>query len=328
MNIPYIRLAIASLTALFLLASCETDLKVDLPEHDRKLVVNAIQQQDSAFIVHLSKSYGFQEEISESKLLIDNAKVELWEGTTLLDELVFRDTFVNPYWNWDPDAPADLRLGHYYSPKNLKAEQGRQYELRISHPELGQAIGRMELPEPVDPVAVEFFPDTITFTDFDGYIYHSSVARIQLAAQQPQGLFYTVRVSAEYTYPLDSSLRDTTPFYLEGSLTTWSQASAEYSSSNWAGNQPDNTLDFSIGGEVNRVFYVNGEEVDWKPSKIFVEMIATDEATYRYLNGIEKQRESDPGNPFYPSEAIIVPSNVDGAYGVFGGIVRRSYVVE
>jgi hypothetical protein len=323
---------VLALAALFLLTSCEKELFIDLPDHENKLVVNGIQRENSPFIIHLSKSYAPQEAITESGLLVDDAKVEIWErGGGLLDELVFRDTMVNPDWAWDPDEPANLRLGHYYSPKGIIAEQGKQYELHVKDDELGSAMGQMSLPEPDEPLSIEFFPDTIRVTDIDGYLYYSTVLRINLPRSVDTNLFYSVRVQGISSFyipePLDTTFIDTVNYYLEGAIESWTSLSVDYSDSNWQGSEKGNTLEFALGGG-QRTFNQDGQEVALRPDEIYIDVIVADKATYRYLNGIEKQRDSDPGNPFYPSEAIVVPSNLDNAYGVFGGITVKQFILE
>lgn len=329
MFIQYIRLAATAFAAMLVLASCETSLEVDLPEHETKLVVNGIQKQGEPFLIHLSRSYGFQEVVSESALLVDDATVEIWENGSLLETLVFMDTMVNPYWNWDPEAEADLRLGHYISPGGLIPEVGKTYELRIKHAELGEATGQMTLLELETPVSSAFYPDTITITDIDGYVYYNSVGRFTLPEGSNTSMYYSMKVRGEFPFPWDTTFKDTSSYFLSGSLLNWSQVSAEYNNSNWANiNQQGRVLDFAFDNNMGTFINNNGEEERLKPSKIFMEVIATDEATYRYLNGILKQQQADPGNPFYPSEAIVIPSNMSNAYGVFGGITAKEFVID
>lgn len=310
------------LLAGIILTSCEKDLVIETPGHSAKLVVNGIQEAGAPFIVHLSRSYGIPNTLTAEELLISDAKVEIWEDGTLLTNLIYRDTLVEDPWSWNPQGTPDLLLGHYEGPANILVEEGKSYELRVDHSEFGKVISQTDVIKSVEPVNVSLQLDAISETDLDGYVYKTHVFSFEIDDTPGEENYYSFRAYGTFPNPFDTTFMDTLPYYGGNLLNSWTETSKDLAQERWGSDQGRDGERFTIEFEAygGNISYINNEEVAIQPKEILIEFRTANKDAFRFLNGVDKQRASDPTNPFFPSEAIVVPSNIDGGYGAFGSI--------
>lgn len=121
---------------LLLLGGCETVLEVDIPEHEPKLVVNAVFNPDSLFTVDVSASQSAFSNDEHQQL--ENATVRLFQdGKHLLD------------------LP---HIGNGIYQAAEKPEALQQYELRVSAAGFPQATGVTTIPAPAVVYDVQAAP--------------------------------------------------------------------------------------------------------------------------------------------------------------------------
>ncbi|MFK7969986.1 MAG: DUF4249 domain-containing protein [Bacteroidia bacterium] len=305
----------------FILASCERTLNIDTPEHETKLVINAVQEPGKPFVVNVSRSYSVPTSLQYEDLFVKDAEVEIWEDGALLSTLTYRDTLVEEYWQWRQGEQPDLLLGQYQNDDELRVEPGKNYELRVNHAELGKVIATTQTTEQAIPDSFSLELDAISETDLDGYVYKNHVARIYITDTPGEENYYSIQLQGVYPIPGDTSFRDTFPFYNNGRLVSYTANSAELDSDFWASDAGADgqqlKLEYMVSGGAGTVF-VDNEEITVEPIELILTFYTANADAYRYLNGLDKQSRSDPTNPFFPSEAIVVPGNIDGGYGAFG----------
>ncbi|MCB0703956.1 MAG: DUF4249 domain-containing protein [Saprospiraceae bacterium] len=143
--------------ALFAFAGCngdffDSEIELPTPEHDPVLAISGfITSTDQDFIaVKVTRTYGLFEERPYDDRIFD-ATVELFEDDNLLYTF---DTI-------------DFQEANYYQ---LLQEPfggfGKNYELRVSHPDLGTATAKQTMLQPVPLSEITFNP--IASNDFSG----------------------------------------------------------------------------------------------------------------------------------------------------------------
>jgi hypothetical protein len=170
--------AIYFILALFggsLLMSCESQGRLRLPEHESKLVVNAIWYPGYPVWVHVSRSFSSYETINPNELIIHDAEVELWKDGVSLGILSYVDTLVQepePYIS--PPRYITVRYGQYERPDIPAVEEGSIYQISVRHPEWDDVLAETYIPKPVPIDTVSITLDAVNELDFTGFTttYH------------------------------------------------------------------------------------------------------------------------------------------------------------
>ncbi len=124
-----------STLCIILLASCSTDLTVDLPPRQQDLVIYGfINPNDSVSTVFVNRTAGLKEDLSlEETLLETPATVTLWDGSELIASFSPGDE--SPIY-----AASIIPFG----------VTGQSYLIRAEHPEFGTSEARSTLPAEVE----------------------------------------------------------------------------------------------------------------------------------------------------------------------------------
>jgi hypothetical protein len=110
------------------LISCELILDVEVPDAERKIVVNGLISTDQPVVVHLSKSLSVLED--DQFLLLDNADVRLFQNENPLGKLI-------------PDS-----FGYYHLPDFIP-QTGVTYKLSVDYPGMTSVSSEALIPQVV-----------------------------------------------------------------------------------------------------------------------------------------------------------------------------------
>lgn len=277
----------AFMITLFLLIfpGCETIIKVDLPEHDPLLVINAVIQPGSFWNVNVTRSIGILETGPPAN--VPDATVEIWQDNQLLVNLAYAGD------------------GDYRSSANLP-QAGIDYTLRVSAPGFDaiRADTRIPMVTPIDSAITSGSISTGT-GDIDLAIYFTDRAN--------EDNFYSLRI-------IDSNLPG--PPGSEYLFFT-SKEPALQGSNQFFGIDEENTFegiealfdDVLLDGKHNRLDITY---FDWSQfgQSAEVQLLTITEAQYRYALAADLQTETDD-NPF--AEPVLIFSNIDNGLGIFTG---------
>jgi hypothetical protein len=281
-------------------ASCETIVKVDIPEHKPSIVVNSVIDPSEKFQIHLSKSLGSLDSAPLSN--IDNAEVEVYENDVFIEKLTFE------------------QYG-YYSSSNISAKLGRNYKIIAKAAPYDQVSAEARIPQPVsiEGIAIKdsAFVDSnmgvkssLTFTINDpGAI--KNYYMLELFQTDSINSF----LSPTYLSPRDPALESED--YSEQFL---------FSDAHFDGKPYRLEMEFYNYYSDGTWDPITGEFIPFEGKRYYVMEFSTiSRAYYLYKTSSNKQMMNSY-NPF--SEPVQVFSNINNGYGIFAGKVKISYQIE
>lgn len=340
---------IALISVCIFLCSCTTDLEIPIPEHEPKLTLYAFLTEDRPIDVYLSRSFGILEKITVEDVLVKDAKVEVFKNGQLVDEMVYIDTTIMDTvgiftYSLGPGqgdttfySINTLEGARYFTRPDLEyPKAGDVYRFVVSHDTYGTVQAETLIPEKVDLRNVKVSVDSLKFQDFEGFETNWTAITPNMNDRAGIENFYNIMVGVEYeisqifpdttfvdtfrdwTWPGNEIIRDPDGYtYTENeAISDEGYDGQVFSPIFWA------SLDgYSTGGNIERenkrliikAFNMTKAYAQFK-TKLRIQ-------TYNRLDGIE--------SAFVPSEPVVIPSNVEGGYGVVGAYnLAEDFVVE
>lgn len=299
------------------LAACTDffDREIELPvaDHEPRLSVDALfTQNDTLLTAHVTRTYGLNEERPVNREApLEGATVQIFENGSVKYELPYRETEVLNRFAYDtrPDAIAFMA--------------GRDYEIRVTHPDYPDVRATQTMPAMVEleNVRYEFLGDNnVTFTN----------SRLQFDLPDPAGednfyeLFLQVITSDTFTDPQGGvgvfTNVDNTYWYAEDLNTAdavpgFHNTALLISDEAFNGQRRSFSLPFYL-------FRNDSEEIA-TGVRVRVNWRHVTQDYYRYSRSLQDFWNAD-GNPL--SEPVSVFSNVENGVGCFG--LRNEVVYE
>ena len=166
-----------------LFASCDIVVDLDIPEHERVLVVNSILTTDSMINASISHSVGAFDASSIS--YVNNATVEVYEDGVLLGEM-------DEQASLSYDSSGELDSTYVYN-FNQNPVAGKIYSYEIVHPDY-EAVRA----ETTVPAAVKLNVNDVTLLSEQDYDKHY---RVRFSFNDaPEDNFYRLRLRNSNTY--------------------------------------------------------------------------------------------------------------------------------
>ena len=282
---------------LFSLIGCVKILNDDLKTKETKMVLNAAISPDSLYTVNISRTFNiFEDESAHNLPFIDSAKVKLYEDGKFLSDL------------------KNVGYGYYINP-GFYPEIGKEYKIESSYGSLKSIESKTIIP-PVVRVA-DF--DTVVLQYFDEYNGYEEQYIGVLKYNDPEN------VDNQYLLSCKVAITD-----VNGNVFWYDQGI-------WPIEGDDRFFDGSANGKLLwSDKYSNGNEVTVR--FVFYSVYKYDEGRsrdtekvhfvfslqsvnfdyYTYLKSYDVYWESGGGeDPF--AEPVVVHSNVENGYGIFGG---------
>ena len=282
---------------LFSLFGCVKILNDDLKTKETKLVLNAAISPDSLYTVNISRTFNiFEDESAHNLPFIDSADVKLYEDGTFLSDL------------------KNIGYGNYINP-GFYPEIGKEYKVDASYGSYKSIESKTTIP-PV--VHISDF-DTVVLQYFNEYNGHEEQYIGILKYNDPEG------VDNKYLLNCRIAVTD-----IDGSVYWYDQAI-------WPIEGDERFYDGSVNGRLLwSDQYTDGNEVtvrfvfntvyNYDKSKsrntekvhFLFSFQSVNSDYYTYLKSYDVYWESGGGeDPF--AEPVVVHSNVENGYGIFGG---------
>lgn len=297
--IPYILLILAFAGTV----SCEKIIDINIPEGERKIVVNGLVNPDSLIRINLSRSLSVLE--TNEFVYLEGANVQVSKDGSLLGILTEQPNgwYVLP--------------GHY-------PEAGSVYGLEVSYPGLASVSANATL---ADPVSFSEIDTTYQASDFFGGSY-----QLSFDFQDPDGRnYYALSITAThkvFDYETLSYLDSLTTYsvyfnflergdgiqsaFVEDGAVTYYGSKVFFSDDLFSGQIMD--VDIEIGS----YSFFDADTV-----RLDVSLEHVSEPFYLYAISSGKYDQT-AGNPF--SEPVSVYTNIENGLGIFSGysFFRRS----
>lgn len=293
-------------TAIITLISCETQLEIELPPQESKLVLNEVLYSDSTLKAEVSKSISILE--NEFDLSVTGATVNLYENEVLMGQM--------------QEAPNEP--GKYFS--NVIPSTNNYYKITVAKDSYETIEGSTFFHEasPITQVESSLQP---SYNDPFGGEYNYRRFNVTFSDPATEVNFYNISVYTKSCY-IDINGDSTCSFYRSSIEAvydpvlnaasndfTYYDFGIPFDDSYFNGN--NYTLSFDVWAEV-----YDGEEFAGSDSTYYIVLGTTDEAFYNYNKSISAYNFAN-GNPF--AEPVQVYSNIQNGFGVLGSNSEYAY---
>ena len=308
---------------LLALSSCQKELDVPLPEHKKRLVVNAFLTAGKSLDVYLTRSYGPLEDVDKLDLFVKDATVEVYEAGSLLGKLNAQDTIV--YESDWVSGDSTAKTLWKYSSDAISIQGGKSYELRASHPDYESITATTRVPANPEVLSVALQQNVARSTFEDGSFVHQSLLDIRFTDEAGVSDQYRTRVSIEFEIPFEPGEYVWQELWASegGAVSGKDNTGAYLSDGLWlsdAGNDGQ-TIDGQFLIILPNAYDQQPQPTPLNIRTVKVELVRANADSYEYLRKLKQQEDNaSNGFEFFPPEAIVVYSNVTQGYGIFGGL--------
>lgn len=276
------------LIAGIMISSCEKILDVDLPDSDRRIVINSIFNTDSVFEVNLSKSLHVLD--NNQMLFLPGASMKLYENDVFIDSLIY------------------IENGNYTT-DDFFPSAGKKYRLEVDYLGLNHASAENSIPDDIEILSV----DTMSVKRND-----ENKIKCTLKFKDPSGSNYYVLKAYRYfrydNYELGTTDSSFSYIYIDSDdpvIDTDGGLMGEIIFTDELFNDK----------EYNLYLYISEWDVcnyDMSSDSAYVYFqLRSVSPEYFYYTKSLNQYYNTHGNPF--SEPVQVYSNVKNGFGIFAG---------
>ena len=274
-----------------LFASCDIVVDLDIPEHERVLVVNSILTTDSIINASISHSVGAFDASSIS--YVNNATVEVYEDGVLLGEM---DEQVSYSYNYMDELDST-----YVYNFNQNPVAGKIYSYEIAHPDY-EAVRA----ETTVPTAVKLNVNDVTLLSEEDYEKHY---RVRFSFNDaPEDNFYRLRLRNPNTYygfdyfeSNDASMISSAGVQSDGA--TFYGDEALFDDEMFNGTLKEISIDF----------------FDYKSFEYTLELTSVSESYYTYIRSLRAHYDNQD-QFIFAGEPVQVFTNIENGLGVLGSM--------
>ncbi|MBI9058578.1 MAG: DUF4249 domain-containing protein [Labilibaculum sp.] len=259
--------------------SCESDLSLDIPDEESKVVINSLLGSDSLLRVHITNS----SILNTNNINVENAKVQIKENNTVLKQLI------NTENGW-------------YTLENTYLKSNNTYQIEISHPNFETCTAETEVPEKVLIKQINYQKKYANQLDFT----------IVFQNDPSQENYYMILLKGKQDNKLSDIEYNSDDIIFNGNLSINSiglqqnilRGSRSFSDENRNGN------------EISISFYVYNELIDINQlfSEYQVTLYHITQDYYKYERSLITFNNREDV-PFY--NKVNLHSNVTNGYGIF-----------
>ena len=295
-------------TFTMLFASCDIVVDLDIPEHERVLVVNSILTTDSMINASISHSVGAFDASSIS--YVNNATVEVYEDGVLLGEM-------DEQASLSYDSSGELDSTYVYN-FNQNPVAGKIYSYEIVHPDY-EAVRA----ETTVPAAVKLNVNDVTLLSEQDYEKHFRVRFSFNDAREDN--FYRLRLRNPNTYygfayfeSNDASMISSAGVQSDGA--TFYGDEALFDDEMFNGTEKEISIDFFDSKSL--WFEEEGIEVQF-----ILELTSVSESYYTYIRSLRAHFDNQD-QFIFAGEPVQVFTNIENGLGVLGSMSLDTVLLE
>lgn len=310
------------------LAGCETNVNIPFPEHTPKLVVYGFFEPDSIVKVYVARSYGFNEPVNSSSLVIQDAEVELWVDGVFTETMPYQDSAFRLSQIFQFISNNDTIIAGRYESRYRVPNGPTSFEIRVKHPDYETAIGTVKAFNPPVVDSVRLVQRFVTYTDplSPGSTLFYSLLSLRLQDNGNEANGYSFRLEGAFFAPQTGD----TLYNWNSFLTPAVLGVSGYESSNdvyvldTAWNGQSIRLDFLLNLDNYQGSNPN-DTVDWNEFTIEANALSQEEVEFDRKRGLQQNAS---GFDFFPPEPVVVRGNVVGGYGFLSARRSSQFVVR
>ena len=295
-------------TFSMLFASCDIVVDLDIPEHERVLVVNSILTTDSMINASISHSVGAFDASSIS--YVNNATVEVYEDGVLLGEM-------DEQASLSYDSSGELDSTYVYN-FNQNPVAGKIYSYEIVHPDY-EAVRA----ETTVPAAVKLNVNDVTLLSEQDYEKHFRVRFSFNDAREDN--FYRLRLRNPNTYygfayfeSNDASMISSAGVQSDGA--TFYGDEALFDDEMFNGTEKEISIDFFD----SKSLWFEEEEIE---VQFILELTSVSESYYTYIRSLRAHFDNQD-QFIFAGEPVQVFTNIENGLGVLGSMSLDTVLLE
>ena len=289
-------------TFSMLFASCDIVVDLDIPEHERVLVVNSILTTDSMINASISHSVGAFDASSIS--YVNNATVEVYEDGVLLGEMDEQ-----AYLSYDSSGELDSTYVYNF---NQNPVAGKIYSYEIAHPDY-EAVRA----ETTVPAVVKLNVNDVTLLSEEDYIKHY---RVRFSFNDaPEDNFYRLRLRYQNEY------YDGFDYFESNDASMISSTGVQSDGATFYGNESlfDDDMFNGTEKEISIDFFVYNN----KPFEYTLELTSVSESYYTYIRSLRAHYDNQD-QFIFAGEPVQVFTNIENGLGVLGSMFVDTMLLE
>ena len=299
------------ITFSMLFASCDIVVDLDIPEHERVLVVNSILTTDSMINASISHSVGAFDASSIS--YVNNATVEVYEDGVLLGEM---DEQVSYSYNYMDELDST-----YVYNFNQNPVAGKIYSYEIAHPDY-EAVRA----ETTVPAAVKLNVNDVTLLSEEDYEKHY---RVRFSFNDaPEDNFYRLRLrnpnayydGFDYFESNDASIISSAGVQSDGA--TFDGDEALFDDEMFNGTEKEISIDFF---DYKSLWFE--EQDDDFETEYTLELTSVSESYYTYIRSLRAHYDNQD-QFIFAGEPVQVFTNIENGLGVLGSMSLDTMLLE
>ena len=291
-----------------LFASCDVVVDLDIPEHERVLVVNSILSTDSIINAYISHSVGAFDASSIS--YVNNATVEVYEDGVLLGEM-------DEQASLSYDSSGELDSIYVYN-FNQNPVAGKIYSYEIVHPDYEAVRAQTTV-----PVAVKLNVNEVTLLSEQDYDNHYRVRFSFNDALDDN--FYRLRLRNPNTYSgfhyfesNDASMISSSGVHSDGA--TFNGDEALFDDKMFNGTEKEISIDFFD----YKSFWFEEEGIE---VQFILELTSVSESYYTYIRSLRAHFDNQD-QFIFAGEPVQVFTNIENGLGVLGSMYLDTILIE
>ena len=284
-----------------LFASCDIVVDLDIPEHERVLVVNSILTTDSMINASISHSVGAFDASSIS--YVNNATVEVYEDGVLLGEMNEEASLSYNYMD-------ELDSTYVYN-FNQNPVAGKIYSYEIVHPDY-EAVRA----ETTVPAAVKLNVNEVTLLSEQDNDKHY---RVRFSFNDaPEDNFYRLRLRYQNEY------YDGFDYFESNDASMISSAGVQSDGATFYGDEAlfDDEMFNGTEKEISIDFFVYN-----KPFEYTLELTSVSESYYTYIRSLRAHYDNQD-QFIFAGEPVQVFTNIENGLGVLGSMSVDTVLLE
>lgn len=293
----------ALIVFVILFSSCRKEIDINVPDSERKIVLNAMVHPDSVFSVNVFRSNHVQDNLRKL-LYLNNATATVFENGNILEVLA-------------------LDASGYYRGINAKAEVGHEYEIEVAVPNLTTVKAKIETLNKVSITSVDSIGTTIyNYDDYYGDMYSETLTIYKVFFQDNFDTqdFYRFKAVSNLGQPYDTVVydpysKDTITYTIfpsgpsigsdDPALEVWPYWDGYYYFSDKLFNGTEYGFEVLIGWP----YEGNKGSVN-----VYLEHVSS--SFYNYVQSIDAQNETEGLEMFF--QTVQVMNNIENGYGILG----------
>ena len=287
-----------------LCSSCDIVVDLDIPEHDRVLVVNSILTTDSIINASISHSVGAFDASSIS--YVNNATLEVYEDGVLLGEMN-----EEAYLSYDSMEELDSIYVYNF---NLNPVAGKIYSYEIAHPDYESVRA-----ETTVPAAVKLNVNDVTLLSEQDYEKHY---RVRFSFNDgPEESFYRLRLRR------NTNTKDRFDEFESNDASIISSAGVQSDGGTFYGDEAlfDDEMFNGTEKEISIDFF--DYEYEEYEVQFILELTSVSESYYTYIRSLRAHYDNQ--NQFiFAGEPVQVFTNIENGLGVLGSMSVDTMLLE